>query len=63
MELLSTATKMLESMLIRVLHGIGSDGTYAHQGIVETWQATPPAGSHYSADGLHTIRVSPWKGN
>jgi DNA-binding transcriptional MerR regulator/uncharacterized cupin superfamily protein len=32
MELLSTGTKMLESMLIRVPPGTGSDGTYMHQG-------------------------------
>ncbi len=32
MELLSTGTKMLESMLIRVPPGTGSDGAYAHQG-------------------------------
>ena len=32
MELLSTGTKMLESMLIRVPPGTGSDGTYTHQG-------------------------------
>jgi len=32
MELLSTGTKMLESMLIRVPPGTGSDGTYQHQG-------------------------------
>lgn len=32
MELLSTGTKMLESMLIRVPPGAGSDGTYMHQG-------------------------------
>lgn len=32
MELLSTGTKMLESMLIRVPPGTGSDGSYQHQG-------------------------------
>jgi DNA-binding transcriptional MerR regulator/quercetin dioxygenase-like cupin family protein len=32
MELLSTGTKMLESMLIHVPPGTGSDGTYMHQG-------------------------------
>ncbi|MFZ0419223.1 MAG: cupin domain-containing protein [Candidatus Sulfotelmatobacter sp.] len=32
MELLSTGTKMLESMLIRVPPGTGSDGAYVHQG-------------------------------
>ena len=32
MELLSTGTKMLESMMIRVPPGTGSDGTYMHQG-------------------------------
>jgi len=32
MELLSTGTKMLESMLIRVPPGTGSDGAYMHQG-------------------------------
>jgi uncharacterized cupin superfamily protein len=32
MELLSQGTKMLESMLIRVPPGTGSDGTYMHQG-------------------------------
>ena len=32
MELLSTGTKMLESMLIRVPPGTGSDGAYQHQG-------------------------------
>jgi DNA-binding transcriptional MerR regulator/quercetin dioxygenase-like cupin family protein len=32
MELLSTGTKMLESMLIRVPPGTGSDGVYMHQG-------------------------------
>jgi DNA-binding transcriptional MerR regulator/quercetin dioxygenase-like cupin family protein len=32
MELLSTGTKMLESMLIRVPPGTGSDGAYHHQG-------------------------------
>ena len=32
MELLSTGTKMLESMLIRVPPGTGSDGAYEHQG-------------------------------
>lgn len=32
MELLSQGTKMLESMLIRVPPGSGSDGTYMHQG-------------------------------
>lgn len=32
MELLSTGTKMLESMLIRLPPGTGSDGTYQHQG-------------------------------
>jgi transcriptional regulator with XRE-family HTH domain len=32
MELLSTGTKMLESMLIRVPPGTGSDGTYMHEG-------------------------------
>ena len=32
MELLSTGTKMLESMLIRVPPGTGSDGTYTHEG-------------------------------
>lgn len=32
MELLSTGTKMLESMLIRVPPGTGSDGAYTHQG-------------------------------
>ena len=32
MELLSTGTKMLESMLIRVPQGTGSDGAYTHQG-------------------------------
>jgi DNA-binding transcriptional MerR regulator len=31
-ELLSTGTKMLESMLIRVPPGTGSDGAYMHQG-------------------------------
>jgi uncharacterized cupin superfamily protein len=30
--LLSTGTKMLESMLIRVPPGTGSDGAYQHQG-------------------------------
>ncbi len=32
MELLSTGTQMLESMLIRVPQGTGSDGAYTHQG-------------------------------
>ena len=32
MELLSTGTKMLESMLMRVPPGSGSDGAYTHQG-------------------------------
>jgi DNA-binding transcriptional MerR regulator len=32
MELLSTGTKMLESMLMRVKPGAGSDGAYTHQG-------------------------------
>lgn len=32
MELLSTGTKMLESMLMRVPPGTGSDGAYTHQG-------------------------------
>ena len=32
MELLSAGTKMLESMLIHVPPGTGSDGTYMHQG-------------------------------
>ena len=32
MELLSTGTKMLESMLMRVPPGAGSDGAYTHQG-------------------------------
>jgi len=32
MELLSNGTKMLESMLIRVPPGTGSDGAYMHQG-------------------------------
>ena len=32
MELLSTGTKMLESMLFRVPPGSGSDGAYTHQG-------------------------------
>jgi len=32
MELLSTGTKMLESMLMRVMPGAGSDGAYTHQG-------------------------------
>jgi DNA-binding transcriptional MerR regulator/quercetin dioxygenase-like cupin family protein len=35
MELLSTGTKMLETMMMRVPPGTGSDGTYAHQG--EDW--------------------------
>ena len=35
MELLSSGTKMLETMLMRVPPGTGSDGVYAHQG--EDW--------------------------
>jgi DNA-binding transcriptional MerR regulator len=35
MELLSTGTKMLETMLMRVPPGAGSDGAYTHQG--EDW--------------------------
>lgn len=35
MELLSTGTKMLETMLMRVPPGTGSDGAYTHQG--EDW--------------------------
>jgi DNA-binding transcriptional MerR regulator len=35
MELLSTGTKMLETMLMRVPAGTGSDGAYTHQG--EDW--------------------------
>jgi len=35
MELLSTGTKMLETMLMHVPPGMGSDGAYTHQG--EDW--------------------------
>jgi quercetin dioxygenase-like cupin family protein len=35
MELLSTGTKMLETMMMHVPPGTGSDGTYTHQG--EDW--------------------------